>query len=143
MNRSGDKPPRKKKQAEVEVNSKPRGEKVMGEGSETMKQWSQLVAEARGDEKLKQRLLDDPKAVLQEHGIEVPVGVEVRVVENTDKASSMALEAKLAGEATELKASQLIGVVGGAFNAFVNFGDIKGESTDKDHKDWVMILSYK
>jgi type VI secretion system secreted protein Hcp len=29
-----------------------------------------------------------------------------------------------------------------AFNAFVNFGDIKGESTDKDHKDWVMILSY-
>lgn len=26
------------------------------------------------------------------------------------------------------------------FNGFVNFGDIKGESTDKDHKDWVMIL---
>ena len=24
-----------------------------------------------------------------------------------------------------------------AFNGFVNFGDIKGESTDKDHKDWV------
>jgi type VI secretion system secreted protein Hcp len=29
-----------------------------------------------------------------------------------------------------------------AFNAFANFGDIKGESTDKDHKDWVSILSY-
>jgi type VI secretion system secreted protein Hcp len=29
-----------------------------------------------------------------------------------------------------------------AFNAFVNFGDIKGESTDKDHKDWVMLKSY-
>lgn len=28
------------------------------------------------------------------------------------------------------------------FNAFVNFGDIKGESTDKDHKDWVMITKY-
>ncbi len=28
----------------------------------------------------------------------------------------------------------------GAFNAFASFGDIKGESTDKDHKDWVMIL---
>ncbi len=26
--------------------------------------------------------------------------------------------------------------------AFVNFGDIKGESTDKDHKDWVTILKY-
>ena len=29
-----------------------------------------------------------------------------------------------------------------AFNAFVNFGDIKGESTDKDHKDWIEVLSY-
>ena len=28
------------------------------------------------------------------------------------------------------------------FNGFANFGDIKGESTDKDHKDWVMILKY-
>lgn len=28
------------------------------------------------------------------------------------------------------------------FNAFANFGDIKGESTDKDHKDWVMITKY-
>jgi hypothetical protein len=24
----------------------------------------------------------------------------------------------------------------GAFQSFVNSGDIKGESTDKDHKDW-------
>jgi type VI secretion system secreted protein Hcp len=24
------------------------------------------------------------------------------------------------------------------FLAFVNFGDIKGEATEKDHKDWVM-----
>lgn len=29
-----------------------------------------------------------------------------------------------------------------AFNGFANFGDIKGESTDKDHKDWVAILRY-
>ena len=29
-----------------------------------------------------------------------------------------------------------------AFNAFVNFGDIKGECTDKNHKDWVMIHKY-
>ncbi len=31
-------------------------------------------------------------------------------------------------------------VKAGGFNGFANFGDIKGESTDKDHKDWVMIL---
>src|ERR1017187_4460263 len=29
-----------------------------------------------------------------------------------------------------------------AINGFVNFGDIKGESTDKDHKDWVTIAGY-
>ena len=29
-----------------------------------------------------------------------------------------------------------------AFNAFANFGDIKGESTDKEHKDWVAVLSF-
>jgi len=29
------------------------------------------------------------------------------------------------------------------FNAFANFGDIKGESTDKDHKDWVMVTKYE
>ena len=28
------------------------------------------------------------------------------------------------------------------FNSFANFGDIKGECTDSEHKDWVMILSY-
>jgi type VI secretion system secreted protein Hcp len=29
-----------------------------------------------------------------------------------------------------------------SFNAFANFGDIKGECTDKDHKDWVMITQF-
>jgi hypothetical protein len=38
--------------------------------------------------------------------------------------------------------SELDTVTGGTFNSFVNFGDIKGESTDKDHKDWVMALGY-
>ena len=29
-----------------------------------------------------------------------------------------------------------------SFDAFVDFGDIKGESTDKDHKDWVVMVGY-
>ncbi len=41
--------------------------------------------------------------------------------------------------ANELTPEELGEVSGGAFNGFVNFGDIKGESTDKDHKDWVML----
>jgi type VI secretion system secreted protein Hcp len=28
-------------------------------------------------------------------------------------------------------------------DAFVNFGDIKGESTDKDHKDWIEMAGYE
>ena len=37
------------------------------------------------------------------------------------------------------KARKAEAVRGGAFNAFANFGDIKGESTDKDHKDAVIF----
>jgi hypothetical protein len=33
-------------------------------------------------------------------------------------------------------------VQGGAFNGFANFGDIKGESTDKDHKTWVAVTKF-
>ena len=31
-------------------------------------------------------------------------------------------------------------VKGGKLSSFANLGDIKGESTDKDHKDWITIL---
>jgi len=40
-------------------------------------------------------------------------------------------------KSAELSNEDLERASGGAFNAFVNFGDIKGESTDKDHKDWI------
>ena len=43
----------------------------------------------------------------------------------------------------ELTSEELAKVSAGAFNAFANFGDIKGESTDKDHKDWVTISRSK
>ena len=33
-------------------------------------------------------------------------------------------------------------VKGGAFNAFANFRDITGETTDKDHKSWISVLRY-
>ena len=29
-----------------------------------------------------------------------------------------------------------------AFDAFMNLGDIKGECTDKNHKDWIMITQF-
>jgi hypothetical protein len=40
----------------------------------------------------------------------------------------------------ELTEAELDAVTGGAFTSFASFGDIKGEPTDKDHRDWVMNL---
>jgi hypothetical protein len=51
-------------------------------------------------------------------------------------------EEKTTEVANELTQEELSQGSAGAFNGFVNFGDIKGESTDKDHKDWVTILQY-
>jgi len=102
------------KNKEVEGSPQPKGgQPLTADQLENSKKWSHLVAQAQADEKLKQRLMDNPASVLQEHGIEVPTGVEVRVVENTDQPPYLALEAKLAAGATELTASQLSGVAGG------------------------------
>jgi hypothetical protein len=36
----------------------------------------------------------------------------------------------------ELSEAELSEVAAGKFNDFVNFGDIKRESNEKDHRDW-------
>ena len=95
-----------KKQEEVEVNTQ---------------KWSQLVAQAWADEKLKQRLLDDPKAVLREQGIKVPAGAEVRVVQPTDKLLYFVLPPKPAN-VSELTSSQLTGVAAGAKDIELELG---------------------
>jgi hypothetical protein len=86
---------------------------AFGSSQDTWKKWAQLTAQAWVDEKLKQRLLSNPTPVLKEHGIEVPPGVDVRVVENTEKVYYFTLAAKPAGDVTELTSSQLAGVAGG------------------------------
>ena len=43
-----------------------------------------LFAACWKDEALKQRFMADPKAVLAEYGMDVPDGMAVNVVENTD-----------------------------------------------------------
>jgi hypothetical protein len=48
--------------------------------------WSQLVARAWCDEGFLKRLRSDPRAVLAEHGLEVPEGMEVQVVEGAEAA---------------------------------------------------------
>jgi hypothetical protein len=77
---------------------------------EYAKQWGQLVARAWGDEAFKARLLAEPAAALVEQGIPVPPGVEVRVVENTDRVLYLALPP---APAEELSDEQLDAVAGG------------------------------
>jgi hypothetical protein len=79
---------------------------------EGMKKWAQLVARAWTDERLKQRLLDTPEAVLREHGIDVAAGIEIRVVENTPQVTYLTLPVKPALEVTELSHNELLGVAG-------------------------------
>ena len=58
---------------------------------ERARRWGQVVAQAWSDEAFKRRLLAQPNAVLRERGIEVPAGVEVRVVENTGTLAHLVL----------------------------------------------------
>lgn len=72
------------------------------------------MAKAWSDEAFKERLLKEPARVLAENGIEVPPGVEVRVVENTADVTYLTLPPK---PADELSDEQLSGVAGGAGQA--------------------------
>jgi hypothetical protein len=80
---------------------------------ENQKKLSQLVKRAWADEKLKERLLNDPTPLLRENGIEIPAGVEARVVADIDSVSFLIQPQKSTGDVTELTASDLSSVVGG------------------------------
>jgi hypothetical protein len=47
------------------------------------KAWSQMVAKALSDQAFKARLLADPAAVLKEHGIAIPEGMTIKVLEDS------------------------------------------------------------
>jgi hypothetical protein len=75
------------------------------------KKMQQVIAKAWMDEGFKMRLLSDPAAVLKEEGLEMPSGMEVRMVENTDKVLHLVLPAKPNGD--EMSEEQLEHVAGG------------------------------
>ena len=52
-----------------------------------------LIAACWKDDALKQRFLSDPHAVLAEHGMDVPEGINVNVVENTDNTVHITMPA--------------------------------------------------
>src|SRR6185503_3944309 len=82
----------------------------MANPQEERKKLGQIVAKAWSDESFKKRLLADPTATLKAEGVDVPAGVEVRAVENTDKLFHFVLPPKPKGE---LSAEDLDKVAGG------------------------------
>jgi hypothetical protein len=61
------------------------------QGMEKRGSFGQLVQRATEDPALRQRLLQSPQQVLTEAGITLPAGVDVEIVENTDKVIHLVL----------------------------------------------------
>ncbi|WP_052730698.1 NHLP leader peptide family RiPP precursor [Methanosarcina horonobensis] len=70
------------------------------------KKIGQVITKAWNDESFKQRLLADTMAVLKEEGVDVPAGLEVRAVENTEKLVHMIIPLKPVSE--EFKSAKLL-----------------------------------
>lgn len=54
----------------------------------------EVILRAWTDEDFKQRLIADPSTVLQESGVEMPSGVGVKVVQDTDEVNYLVLPTK-------------------------------------------------
>jgi hypothetical protein len=61
--------------------------------TEQKSQLASLFAACWKDEALKARFMADPKAVLAEHGMTVPDGIDVKVVENADNCVHITIPA--------------------------------------------------
>ncbi|MDR4509637.1 MAG: NHLP leader peptide family RiPP precursor [Candidatus Brocadiaceae bacterium] len=56
--------------------------------------FGKIVEKAWKDEEFKRNLLNNPGSVLKANGVEIPDGVEVKIVENTDKVVYFTLPQK-------------------------------------------------
>jgi hypothetical protein len=79
-----------------------------------------LVQRSLEDEDFRQRLLDDPKGTVeQELGTQLPEGVEVRVVQESQQSIYLVLpRASAVGEGGEISDQQLEAVAGGGSDPF-------------------------
>ena len=80
--------------------------------NDTRNRLFELFAACWKDEALKNRFMADPRKVLDDHGLEVPEGIDVKVVENTDDCIHVTLPARPEGH-RELTDDDLAGAAGG------------------------------
>jgi|SRR5688572_14406859 len=86
--------------------------------------WGQIVVKAVADEKFKMRLLANPSAVLKEHGLEIPPGIQVKIVEDSDKVVHLTLPAN--SSTNELSEDELENVAGGCTSVIKSIGEMGG-----------------
>jgi len=67
---------------------------MVEEKKEQDKKMAKIIARAWSDGSFKERFISNPRAVLNEYEIIVPAGVEVTVVEQTDKVMHIVLPLK-------------------------------------------------
>lgn len=73
---------------------------------------AKAIAQAWSDPAFKDRLVGDPIAALAEHGVGVPPGTTVRIIENTDDVMHIVLPVKPA-DMDEMPVDELEKVAGG------------------------------
>ncbi len=84
----------------------------MPQDEESVKRlWAKLVAQSWEDEKLRQRLLEEPAAVLKENGVEVPEGATLKTFE--DDGNTIVLPVAHDPAETPLSDEALASVAGG------------------------------
>ena len=71
------------------------------ERGELRKAYGKLVIRAWKDEAFKERLFSDPAGVFKENGIDLPEGMEVKMLENTDKLIHFILPPRPKGDILE------------------------------------------
>jgi hypothetical protein len=80
--------------------------------TEQKNQLASLFAACWKDEALKARFMSDPKAVLAEYDMDVPDGMDVKVVENADNCVHITMPADPSGS-MELSDEELSNAAGG------------------------------
>ena len=63
-----------------------------------MTQYNQIIAKAWGNEMFKSKLLRDPVGTLKQEGVEMPAGVQIKVLEDTDALVHLVVPKRPEGE---------------------------------------------
>ena len=109
-------------------------------GEEQRMTMGKIVARAWADETFKRQLIANPAKTLQEEGVEVPPGVEVRVVENTDDVFYLVLpERREPGELSESDMLQVAGGGCGGSLADINCNFDSACSHDGYNNGWCLL----